>query len=100
MCNLVVIIPLIPGLANAVTPKNVHIDTGLKHLYSINYLYGFCLSTALYFALNYFWPHRRTLIPAVVPGVVVAHMTAVDSDVETMPPVLEDKMARHCEKAD
>ncbi|KAE8550116.1 hypothetical protein TMatcc_001191 [Talaromyces marneffei ATCC 18224] len=99
-CNLVVIVPLLPGLVNAVTPNTTHINIGLRHLYSINYLYGFCLSTALYFALNYFWPHRGTLIPAVVPGVVVAHMAAVDSDVETMPPVLEDKMTQHSEKAD
>jgi NCS1 family nucleobase:cation symporter-1 len=81
-CTLVVVVPLLPGLAKAVTPDNVRIDTGLEHLYSINYLYGFGVSTTFYFTLNYFWPHRRTLIPAVVPGVVAAHLAAVDSDIE------------------
>ncbi|QKX64800.1 uncharacterized protein TRUGW13939_11976 [Talaromyces rugulosus] len=81
-CTLVVVVPLLPGLAKAVTPDNVHINTGLEHLYSINYLYGFGLSTTFYFILNYFWPDQRTLIPAVVPGVVVAHLAAVDSDIE------------------
>lgn len=81
MCNLLVIVPLLPGLAHSVTPDNVSIDTGLQHLYAINYLYGFCLSFTLYFVLNYFWPDRATLIPAVVPG-VVRPLNAVDSDLE------------------
>ena len=71
---MVIVVPLLPGLAQAVTPNNVHIDIGLQHLYSISWLYGFCLSIVLYYALNYFWPHRPTLIPKVIPGVVVAGM--------------------------
>jgi nucleobase:cation symporter-1, NCS1 family len=94
----VVIVPLLPGLAHAVTPDNVYIDTGLQHLYSINYLYGFSLSVTFYFALNYFWPHRRTLIPAVVPGVFAARLSAVDLDIETT--IMEGKMVRNLEKFD
>ncbi|KUL88834.1 hypothetical protein ZTR_03414 [Talaromyces verruculosus] len=97
-CTLVVIVPLLPGLAHAVTPHNVYIDTGLQHLYSINYLYGFSLSVTFYFALNYFWPHRRTLIPAVVPGVFAARLSAVDLDIETT--IMEGKMVRDLEKFD
>ncbi|GAM34191.1 hypothetical protein TCE0_015r01606 [Talaromyces pinophilus] len=97
-CTLVVIVPLLPGLAHAVTPDNVYIDTGLQHLYSINYLYGFSLSVTFYFALNYFWPHRRTLIPAVVPGVFAARLSAVDLDIETT--IMEGKMVRNLEKFD
>ncbi|KAJ5184731.1 NCS1 allantoate transporter [Penicillium cf. griseofulvum] len=81
VCNLVVVVPLLPGLANAVTPNRVHIGMGLQHLYAINYLYGFCTSLVLYFLLNYFWPDRPTLIPHVVPG-VVSPLTAADSDLE------------------
>jgi NCS1 family nucleobase:cation symporter-1 len=91
-----VIIPLLPGLAYSVTPKNVNIDTGLRHLYSINYLYGFCLSFTLYFALNYFWPDRATLIPAVVPG-VVRHFNCVDWDLEAEVSV-QDKVAQPTDK--
>jgi NCS1 family nucleobase:cation symporter-1 len=81
LCNLVVIVPLLPGLAHAVTPDDVSINTGLQHLYAINYLYGFSLSFGLYFVLNYIWPNRETLVPAVVPG-VVHPLNAVDSDLE------------------
>lgn len=77
------IVPLLPGLANSVTPNQVSVDLGLQHLYSINYLYGFSLSVSMYFALNYFWPHRPTLIPAVVPGVVVEHWGENASDIES-----------------
>jgi NCS1 family nucleobase:cation symporter-1 len=79
-----------------VTPKNVNIDTGLQHLYSINYLYGFSLSFTLYFSLNYFWPDRATLIPAVVPG-VVCHFNSVDSDLEAEASV-QDKVVQPTDK--
>ncbi|OQD84995.1 hypothetical protein PENANT_c011G09405 [Penicillium antarcticum] len=81
LCNLVVIVPLLPGLAHAVTPDNVSIDTGLQHLYAINYLYGFSLSFGLYFVLNHVWPNRASLVSAVVPG-VVSPLNAMDSDLE------------------
>lgn len=96
MCNLLVIVPLLPGLAHSVTPNNVSIDIGLQHLYSINYLYGFLLSFTLYFVLNYFWPDRATLIPAVVPG-VVRPLNAVDSDLEAELSV-QDKMVQTADK--
>lgn len=87
-----VIIPLLPGLAHSVTPTKVNIDTGLRHLYAINYLYGFCLSFTFYFSLNHFWPDRATLIPAVVPG-VVRPLDSVDSDLEAEV-CLQDKVAQ------
>ncbi|KAJ5993242.1 NCS1 allantoate transporter [Penicillium sp. IBT 35674x] len=96
VCNLLVIVPLLPGLAHSVTPDNVSIDTGLQHLYAINYLYGFCLSFTLYYALNYFWPDRATLIPRVVPG-VLRPLNAVDSDLEAEMSV-QDKVVRSVEK--
>lgn len=81
VCNLSVIVPLLPGLAHAVTPDSVHIDSGLQHLYDINFLYGFCLSIVLYFFLNYFWPDQATLVPNVVPG-VVRPLDGVESDLD------------------
>jgi NCS1 family nucleobase:cation symporter-1 len=97
VCNLVVIVPLLPGLAHAVTPNNVSINTGLQHLYSINYLYGFFLSTAMYWFFNYFWPDRQTLIPAVVPGVIVDNLSGVGSDIESFAP--DVKQAARSDKA-
>ncbi|KAJ5587177.1 uncharacterized protein N7459_002942 [Penicillium hispanicum] len=86
LCNLVVIVPLLPGLAHSVTPENVDVNEGLQHLYAINYIYGFTLSLTLYFLLNYFWPDRATLVPAVVPG-VVRRLDAVNSDIEAEVPM-------------
>ncbi|KAL2784406.1 permease for cytosine/purines, uracil, thiamine, allantoin-domain-containing protein [Aspergillus keveii] len=97
VCNLVVIVPLLPGLAHAVTPHNVSINTGLQHLYSINYLYGFFLSTAMYWFFNYFWPDRQTLIPAVVPGVIIDNLSGVGSDIESFAP--DVKQAADSDKA-
>ncbi|KAK8006149.1 hypothetical protein PG991_012446 [Apiospora marii] len=66
--SLVVIAPLLPGIANKVTPQNVRVGAGIANLFAINWLYGFFASIAMYCALNYAAPDRRTLIPAVVPG--------------------------------
>jgi nucleobase:cation symporter-1, NCS1 family len=66
--TLIVIVPLLPGMANKVTPGNVHIDQGLRHLFSFNWIYGFSLSIVLYWALNIVSPDRNTLIPEVIHG--------------------------------
>ncbi|KAK5729515.1 hypothetical protein LTR17_011935 [Elasticomyces elasticus] len=68
MVTLVVIIPLLPGMANKVTPDAVSINTGLQHLFAFNWLYGFILSVTMYGLLNLFFPDKATLIPAVVHG--------------------------------
>lgn len=66
--TLVVIAPLLPGIANKVTPQHVRVGAGIANLFAVNWLYGFFASIAMYCALNYLAPDRRTLIPAVVPG--------------------------------
>ncbi|KAK8134854.1 uracil permease [Apiospora sp. TS-2023a] len=66
--TLVVIAPLLPGIAQKVTPQNVRVGAGIANLFAVNWLYGFFASIAMYCALNYVAPDRRTLIPAVVPG--------------------------------
>lgn len=66
--TLLVVVPLLPALGNRVTPDAVHISEGLANLFTFNWLYGFFTSIFLYWILNFFFPHRPSLIPAVVPG--------------------------------
>lgn len=63
-----VIVPMLPALANKVTPKNVHIPKGLSNLFTINWLYGFVASCVLYYVLNVIFPDKATLIPEVIHG--------------------------------
>ena len=65
---MLVIVPMLPALANKVTPTKVHIPTALSHLFTINWLYGFVASCVLYYVLNLVFPDRRTLITSVVHG--------------------------------
>lgn len=65
---LFVIVPMLPGLAHKVTPKNVHIPTALSNLFSVNWLYGFCASCILYYVLNVVFPDRGTLIEHTITG--------------------------------
>ncbi|KAI1764362.1 uracil permease [Hypoxylon sp. FL1150] len=65
---LVVIVPLLPAMAEKVAPDNVHVSQGLVNLFTFNWLYGFFVALVLYYVLNYFFPDRTTLIPHVVPG--------------------------------
>ncbi|KAF4125819.1 nucleobase:cation symporter-1, NCS1 family [Geosmithia morbida] len=66
--NIVVIVPLLPALGNKVTPQNVPLNEGLKHLFAFNWLYGYITSLFLYWLLNYLFPAEETLVPVTVPG--------------------------------
>lgn len=81
IATFAVMAPVLPGVAYAVSPNNVFISTGLKHLYSINWLYSFFTSSVLYYLLNLLFPNSTTLIERVVPGVRPA-VESVDSDAE------------------
>lgn len=61
-----------PGLANRVNPRAVAIPDGLKHLFAINWLYGFVLSVVLYAVLNLVWPQKNTLIPHTIHGTLIS----------------------------
>ncbi|KLU88283.1 hypothetical protein MAPG_07270 [Magnaporthiopsis poae ATCC 64411] len=63
-----VIIPLLPGLANSVSPGAVPIAQGLANIFSFNWLYGFFMSVFLYYIANVLFPHKETLIPRVITG--------------------------------
>jgi NCS1 family nucleobase:cation symporter-1 len=67
VATFVTIVPLLPALANKVNPK-IHLATGLKNLFTVNWLYGFFLSIALYYFLNLFFPDKESLISKVVTG--------------------------------
>jgi NCS1 family nucleobase:cation symporter-1 len=73
------IIPLLPALANKVNPK-IHLATGLKNLFTINWLYGFFLSIALYYFLNLVFPDKESLIPKVVTGFEYVEGVEVDAE--------------------
>ena len=83
---LVTVVPLLPALAKKVTPDNVHIDQGLQNLFSFNWLYGFFLSTFIYWVLNFFFPDKKTLIDHVVPGYNVTHGIEGDTESQTTEP--------------
>ncbi|KAF2092331.1 NCS1 nucleoside transporter [Saccharata proteae CBS 121410] len=82
LVTALVIVPMLPGLAYKVTPEDVHIDTGLQHLFTFNWLYGFTLSVVLYYVLNIVWPDRATLIPHIVYGAGNV-IVGVEEDVES-----------------
>ena len=66
---LLVIVPLVPGMLAKIAPSSIHINTGLQHLFSFNWLYGFCLSVVAYWTLNVVFPAKDTLITEVVHGI-------------------------------
>ncbi|KZL63844.1 NCS1 allantoate transporter (NCS1 nucleoside transporter) [Colletotrichum tofieldiae] len=78
--TFIVIIPLLPGLVAKVS-SSVTLSSGLNNLFSFNWLYGFFLSILIYYTLNYFFPHRESLIPCVVTGFETTLM-GVDLDVD------------------
>jgi NCS1 family nucleobase:cation symporter-1 len=65
---ILVIVPMLPALANKVTPKTVHIPKELSNLFTINWLYGFVASCVLYYVLNLVFPDRGTLILDMISG--------------------------------
>jgi NCS1 family nucleobase:cation symporter-1 len=74
------IIPLLPALANKVNPR-IPLATELKHLFTINWLYGFLLSITLYYSLNLFFPDEKSLITKVVTG--FEHVGEMEADTES-----------------
>lgn len=83
VATFVTIIPLLPALANKVNPK-IHLATGLKNLFTINWLYGFFLSIALYYSLHLFFPHQESMAPRVVSGFEYTEGVEVDSSDERL----------------
>jgi len=79
VATFVTIIPLLPALANKVNPK-IYLAKGLKNLFTINWLYGFFLSVALYYFLHLFFPDKGTTIHKVVTGFEYVEGVEVDAE--------------------
>jgi NCS1 family nucleobase:cation symporter-1 len=79
VATFVTIIPLLPALANKVNPK-IHLATGLKNLFTVNWLYGFFLSITLYYSLSLFFPDKESMIPKTVTGFEFVEGVEVDAE--------------------
>jgi NCS1 family nucleobase:cation symporter-1 len=65
---ILVIVPMLPALANKVTPENIHIPKELSNLFTINWLSCFVAPCVLYSVLNVVFPDSGTLIPRTIQG--------------------------------
>lgn len=65
---LVAVGPLLPGLAHSIDPNDTHITEGAKHLYSIDWLFGFLVSIVLYTSLSKLFPAKESVVLHTVYG--------------------------------
>jgi NCS1 family nucleobase:cation symporter-1 len=89
--TIVIVTPLLPGLAHAISPANVNVNSSIDKLYAISWLYGFHASIALYYALAYIWPVTGTLVPKSVSGSTAESIEGVDVEERIHISVPEDK---------
>lgn len=82
-----------PGLARAVSPSTVHIGIGLRHLYSISWLFGFFTALISYFTLMKVFPAKSTLTRR---DEVLIGLNMIESDLEHQhgSEIVEEKVAR------
>lgn len=78
MVTVVIVTPMLPGLAHAITPDKVTVSVGIDHLYSISWLYGFHASIALYYVLAKIFPVTPTLVPKTISGSPASSIAGVD----------------------
>ncbi|GJC86329.1 putative permease C1683.05 [Colletotrichum liriopes] len=96
--TFIVIIPLLPGLVAKVS-SSVTLSSGLNNLFSFNWLYGFFLSIFIYYTLNYFFPHKESLIPCVVTGFETTLMgVGLDVDIQSAEGAKKQERAAVIEK--
>ena len=61
--------PLLPGLGNSIATNGIPgLDDGIKHLYSIDWLFGFVVSIFLYTGLSWLFPARESLSTVTIFG--------------------------------
>lgn len=80
--TIVVVGPLLPGMAHKISPDTVKIGPGLEKLFSFNWLYGFLLSIVMYVGFHIAVPDRQTTIPVVIHGTPMV-MEGVAMDIES-----------------
>lgn len=89
--------PNIPGLAAAINPSGTHVNAGIKHLYSFDWLYGFVVSIFVYTVLHKIFPAKESLVPKTIDGVEMAaerKMESQPSDDEKHPEHLSHERRR------
>ncbi|KAH8689069.1 putative allantoin permease [Talaromyces proteolyticus] len=64
---LVSVTPNMPGLANAVNPS-IQLSAGIRHIWEMNYLWGFSSAFFLYCVLSHFFPAKETLVKEAIHG--------------------------------
>ncbi|KAK5635598.1 hypothetical protein RRF57_011310 [Xylaria bambusicola] len=91
---IIPVAPLLPGLGLSISgPGAVHINAGLQHLYSFNWMFGFVVSIVLYCALSYFFPARETLLNETVWDLdqIAVEAFPLESDIEGSDARFSDK---------
>jgi NCS1 family nucleobase:cation symporter-1 len=91
---IIPVVPLLPGLGLSISgPGAVHINDGLKHLYTLNWMFGFVTSIFLYTVLNYVFPAKETLLEETIwdLGQVAVETYSHESDLEVSNSKLSDK---------
>ncbi|CAK7268596.1 hypothetical protein SEPCBS119000_003141 [Sporothrix epigloea] len=87
---IVPVAPLLPGLAQSISPNTVHVSAGIMQLYDINWLFGFLTAATLYTGLSWIFPAKETLLTDTIwvrgeiEGVRVS-----DSDIESPAPGMD-----------
>ena len=76
--TVVIVTPLLPGLAHAISPAKVNVNSGIDNLYAISWLYGFHASIVLYYVLTLIWPVPATLVPKTLSGSPAESIEGVD----------------------
>ncbi|KAI1149790.1 NCS1 nucleoside transporter [Nemania diffusa] len=91
---LVPVAPLLPGLGQSISGASVvHINAGLTHLYTFNWMFGFVTSIFLYTLLSYVFPAKETLVAETIWDLdqIAIEAYARESDVEGSDGKFSDK---------
>lgn len=72
---LCAVVPNLPGLAHSINANSV-IGTGLTHLYTFDWLYGFVSSIVVYTATSLIFPAKNALVSSTVYGFDPDHFGA------------------------
>ncbi|CAK7566565.1 MAG: hypothetical protein SEPTF4163_004512 [Sporothrix epigloea] len=87
---IVPVAPLLPGLAQSISPGSVQVNSGILQLYDFNWLFGFVTSIVLYTALSWISPAPNTILTDTIwTRGEIEGVRETGSDVEAPAPGLE-----------
>ncbi|CAK7268765.1 hypothetical protein SEPCBS57363_003258 [Sporothrix epigloea] len=90
---IVPVAPLLPGLAQTISPGSVHVSNGILRLYDVNWLFGFLTAATLYTGLSWIFPAKESLLTDTIwTRGEIEGVREVDSDIESPAPGMESKM--------